>query len=362
MIRMNQSSVRVLGSIALAAFVSVSALGSAGCNGRSTQQPNHGAGQWNGGGPPNQGYPNQGYPNQGYPNQGYPQGTQPYPQGTQPYPQGTPPAAPVTNDPINGGDISWMRQRTAGVLAELVAALPAAQQQRVSGIPLIVDSAVGEVNAYAACDKGGRAAMAVTDGLLDVAGHLAQFKATDEIFGTKKTDAYIQVLATQQKPGKPVVQPPPGFIDGNQHVDGRKVARQNVLFDEELAFIMGHELGHHYLGHTGCVGGGIPGLADIGRLLSNTVPVFNQPNEVSADIAGTQNLLNAGRVRQGAKWSEGGAMLVLGFFAGIDRMSPQDIVFGFERSHPPTTFRVPIVQQAAQNWRSSGGQSVPMGF
>lgn len=283
-----------------------------------------------------------------------------------PAPWGPPPAPPpagfVQNDPINAVDIGWMRQRMAQVHGELVNALPPAQRQRIEGIPLFSDPTVGEVNAFAACDEQGVALMAVSDGLLDVTGHLAQFRATDEIFGTRQLDAYIQLVATQQKPGRPVVRPPPGFVNPAHHVDPRKVARQNVLFEEALAFVVGHEMAHHHLGHTGCARGGRTGVqpADIGRVLSRAAPVFNQPNEIGADVAGTNNLLTAGSRRQGARWNEGGAMLVLNFFAGLDRLTPADIVFGFERTHPPPTFRMPVVQQAAQTWRLTGG--VPLLF
>jgi hypothetical protein len=275
------------------------------------------------------------------------------------------PASPVGNDPINAVDIPWLRNRAGVVLADLVAALPSAQKQRVQGVPLFADPTVGEVNAFAACDDQRMPLMAVSDGLLDVMAHLAQFKANDEIFGGQRTQAYIQLLATRQQPNQPIVQPPPGFADPAQHVDARKVARQNVLLDEELAFVLGHELAHHYLGHTGCAnGGGSRGVspADFGRLLSRAAPIFNQPNEVASDVAGTNNLLSAGKVRSGAKWTEEGALVVLNFFAGLDRMSAVDVLFGFERSHPPPLLRMPIVQQTASTWRFTGGAQLPFPF
>jgi len=244
-------------------------------------------------------------------------------------------------------------------MLELVAALPATQKQRVDGVPLFADPTVGEVNAFAACDDQGLPLMAVSDGLLDVVAHLAQFRATDELFGSRRADAYIELIATKQRPGQPIVRPAAGFVDPAQHVDGRKVARQNALFDEEVAFVIGHELAHHHLGHTGCaIGrGGSRGVhpSDLGRLLSRTAPIFNQPNEVGSDVAGTQNLLTAGSRRQGVKWTEGGGLLVLQFFSGLDRMSSTDILFGFERSHPPPALRLPIVQQTAGAWRLTGG-------
>jgi hypothetical protein len=159
-----------------------------------------------------------------------------------------------------------------------------------------------------------------------------------------------------------VVRPPIGFVDPLQHIDGRKVARQHQLFDEQVAFVLGHELGHHHLGHLGCTAPGGTGAtaAQLGRLLSRALPAFNQPNEIAADIAGTNNTLDAGKRRtQGHRLTEGGAMLTLDFFAGLDRFTPSTVVFNFERSHPHPLLRKPIVAQTANNWRNTGGVGFP---
>jgi hypothetical protein len=252
-------------------------------------------------------------------------------------------------------DIVWLRNRAQEVIGELTAALAAGPQQRVRGIPLVVDDKVGEVNAFAACTKSGKAVMAISDGLLDIEAHLAQAKATDEIFGTNKTDEYIRLLAQQQQPDRPVVRPPLGFFAPAQHLDPRKVQRQHQLLDEQVAFVLGHELAHHYLGHLPCTAGAVS-AAEVGLVLSSVIPAFNQPNELAADVSGTNNVLTAGSRRGGYRWTEGGALLTMRFFAGMDQFSPIDIVFGFERSHPPPLIRRPVVQQAAAAWRATGGR------
>jgi hypothetical protein len=330
-------------------------------------------------------YPQGQYPQGQYPQGQYPQGQYPqgqYPQGQYPqqpapggYQQGQyppanpgvpgqavqPPAAqppassaPVLNDPINSINIPWLRDRAQNVMRELIAALAPAQQSRVQGIPLIIDDEVGEVNAFAACSKG-KAAMAISDGLLDISAHLAQAKATDEVFNTRTLDPYIEMLAKHQRPGQPVVRPAPGFFQQQQQVDGRKVARQHQLLDEQLAFILGHELAHHYLGHLPCTAQGGLSTAELGHVLSSVVPGFNQPNELAADVAGTNNLLSAGKRRTTNQLSEAGALLTMAFFSGLDRLTPGDILFGFERSHPPPQIRSPVISQTAVTWRATGG-------
>ncbi|MEZ4226873.1 MAG: M48 family metalloprotease [Polyangiaceae bacterium] len=322
--------------------------------------------------PPGYGQPGYQQPGQpGYaPQPGY--GTQPpavgAPPNGAPPPSTTAPAPPpvtnlppVANDPINAVDINFLRTRAQAVIQELIAALGSQNQSRVNGIPLIVDDRVGNVNAFAACTQSGKSVMSISDGLLDIEAHLAQTKATDEIFGTNKTDEYIKYLAKYQKPNAPIVRPPAGFFNPTQQTDARKVKRQHEILDEQIAFVLGHELGHHYLGHLPCTasGAGAVTAAEAGHILSGVIPIFNQPNELAADVAGTQNVLAAGNRRAAYHWTENGGLLTMQFFSGLDSFSPVDIVFGFERSHPPPFVRTPVIKQTAASYRSGNTSPLP---
>jgi hypothetical protein len=127
-----------------------------------------------------------------------------------------------------------------------------------------------------------------------------------------------------------------------------------------MAFVMGHELGHHYLGHLPCTSVSPLNLAQIGAVLSDAVPAFNQPNEVAADMVGINNALTMGSHRAGYHLTEGGALLTMQFFAGLDQLTASSILFGFERSHPPPQLRTPIIQQTANSWRATGGVGLPI--
>ncbi len=292
-------------------------------------------------------------------------GQQPPPQPTQQAPGPQPNLGPVANDPINNTDIAFLRQRAGVVLKELVAALPDAKRGKVQGIPLFSDPTVGEVNAFAACDDQGQPLMAVSDALLEVMAHSARFRAYDELFGGGKLDSYTTLVAKNYRPKKPLPRPGPGFVDPAQDADGRKVARQAVLLDAQLAFVLGHELAHHHLDHTGCAnGGGSRGVSvgDFGRMVSRAAPFLNQPNEIAADVAGTQNLLSAGKRRTTSQFQEDGALLSLNFFGALDRLTPEAILFGFESTHPHPSIRIPIVQQTASSWRMTGGNVLPFPF
>lgn len=296
-----------------------------------------------------------------YPTAPAPQGTVPPGATASPVPTPVPTVAlpAVSYDPINAVDLTFLRGRALAVLGELVQYLPAPQQARVSGIPLITDSTVGEVNAFASCTRDGKTAMAISDGLLDIQAHLAQARAIDELFGSRKVDEYVRFIAQYQKPKAPIVRPN-GMFDPLQTVDGRKVKRQHEVLDEQIAFVLGHELAHHYLGHLPCTASSGLSAAEVGRVLADTVPAFNQPNELAADMAGINNVLTAGARRQGYHFTETGALLTMQFFAGIDQFSAVDIVFGFERSHPPPVVRTPVIQSTVASWKAGGGQGLPI--
>jgi Peptidase family M48 len=300
--------------------------------------------------------PQGGYVPPPQPQGGYVPPPQPPPpqQGYAPPPP--PPVVPVVSDPINTVDLPYLRAMAKAVLGELVAALPPQHQPKVQGVPFVVDANNGgEINAYAGCDEKNLPFMAVTDGLLQMESYLAQLQATDEIYGTHKLDAYLKYFAQEQKPRQPVLVPPAGTIDPVQHVDPRKVARQHQLLEEQLAFVLGHELGHHYLGHTGCANGqsGDRGftLGDIARLGERVLQPFNQPNEVDADRVGVDDLLAAGARRQGYHWTEQGAVLTLDFFAHLEQLTWMSLL----SSHPNPGARMPFIGIEVARFRSSGG-------
>lgn len=265
-------------------------------------------------------------------------------------------------DAINATDIGFLRAEATSIIRELVATLPPLQQGRVANIPIVVDSTPGEVNAFATCTSSGKAAMAITDGLLDIQAHLARAQAYDEIARTSKVAEYIQLIARKQQPKHPVVQPAPGFFDPSIDNQPQKLARQREILDEQIAFVLGHELAHHYLGHLPCTGAGNIPLAEVGQLLASNVPLFNQPNEIAADMSGLNDALTTGARRAGYHFTEGGALLTMQFFSGLDQSSPIDILFSFERDHPPPAVRIPIIQQTANAWRTTGGRGLPYPF
>lgn len=315
--------------------------------------------------PPNYGYPQQGYPQQqGYPpQQGYPQ--QPYPQQGYPQQQGYPPAntAPqAASRPLLAplvGPAAW-QQELRNVIGELMNVLSASNQSLVRGIPLVFDP-TSEVNAYAGCDEQGAPYLAATAGILEAIDAISQTKATDELFGTRTYEAYSNAVlpALSQTPNARAGLPM-GIIPANLGPDPRRWSRAHEIYDELLAFTFGHELAHHYLGHTGCAKGQAAGAGPdplrLGRLVT-MIPTFNQFAESAADSAGTINALDAGRARRPQyAWSETGGVLLLSYFADIERLGggggPLSLLspVQFLRTHPNPLARIPLVQTVARTW------------
>jgi hypothetical protein len=260
---------------------------------------------------------------------------------------------------------AFIRQDSKMVLDELVAALDDASRAKVRGIPLAVIEDPKEVNAFAGCDKTGKAFMGITAPLLTLQAASAEARAYDELFGARKYEAYVDSVAGMVRSGKPVRGLAPGQLPLPQAIDPRKLARQRQIYDEQVAFVLGHELAHHYRGHTGCANGAASAgvtAEDVGRLLSNAVPIFNQPMEVDADVFGVRNMLNAGARRQGGAWNEEGAMMTLDFFNRLSGLGPEVLLLGFLQTHPHPAVRVPIVQGTARQWqreRGSGSTTPP---
>ncbi len=266
-----------------------------------------------------------------------------------------PPSRPMLGPLM--GPAAWQAEARA-VAKELVASLSPQNQARVSSIPLVFDPNPNEVNAFAGCDDGGAPFVAATEGLLDAIDAISQTKASDQLYGTQSYEAYVGTVAPRlvTKGGGSALLPA-GAIPPQYWIDPRRVSRAHEIFDEIVAFAFGHELSHHYLGHTGCAngqaGGFGPAIAQLGLLASSVWPLVNQPNEAAADLNGCLNMLDAGRARAPAAypWTEQGGLSLLDFFARLERASGESPWLGFLRTHPNPGLRIPLLQTIAATWK-----------
>jgi hypothetical protein len=253
--------------------------------------------------------------------------------------------------------VAWQAE-ARGVATELVAHLGSVNRALVATIPLVFDPNPNEVNAFAGCDDGGAPFVAGTEGLLEAIDGISQTKATDELYGTQTYNAYVGMVAPRlvTKDGGSALLPA-GVVPPTYWIDPRRISRAHEIFDEIVAFTFGHELSHHYLGHTGCAHGQSsgfgPAIAQLGQLASSVLPFVNQPNETAADMNGCLNLLDTARARSQAAyaWTEEGGLWLLDFFARLDQASGANPWLGFLRTHPNPGLRIPIVQGTATTWR-----------
>jgi hypothetical protein len=313
--------------------------------------------------PPSYYPPPYGYPPPPY-GQPAPYGQPPYAPAPAPGPAPSPAPAPGPNRPLLPGLVGaamWQAE-TRAVLQELEANLSPDKQQLIAGVPLEFDPDPTQVNAFAGCDDSGAPFIAGTEGLLEAIDGIAQTKATDELFGTRTYDAYsAAVTPSLVSPQGGSAMLPGGIIPPQLWPDPRRISRAHEMFDELVGFTFGHELSHHYLGHTGCAHGqpaGVPPpVSDLGRMLSNAVPLFNQPNEIAADSAGCINVLDTGLARstRAYRWTEEGGLWLLDFFARMEGAAGSNPLMGFLRTHPNPGLRIPIVQGVAATWHLQHG-------
>ena len=285
----------------------------------------------------------------------------PAPAPALPGPQAPPgPAAPPSAArPLLGplvGSAAWQAEVRA-VAKELVANLSAEYQPRVATVPIVFDPNPNDVNAFASCDNNNAPFVEGTEGLLDAIDAISQTRATDELFGTQTYQTYANLVAPGivSKGGASALLPA-GVIPPAYWADPRRISRAHELFDETVAFTFGHELSHHYLGHTGCAmqqAGVLPqAMAQLGQFLTSGPATFNQPNEMLADNYGCRNTLDAGRARSGVayRWTEGGGLWLLDFFQHLSRAAGATPFVSILLSHPDPSLRIPLVQAAAASW------------
>jgi hypothetical protein len=244
------------------------------------------------------------------------------------------------------------------VIAELKNNLTAEQQKLVAGVPLVFDPNPNDINAFAGCDDSGAPFVAGTEGLLEAIDAIAQTRATDELYSTHTYDDYTRtVLPRLVSSSSASAALPPDVIPMQYWIDVRRASRAHEIFDEVVAFTFGHELAHHYRGHTGCAHGQPadvpPDASKVMRALSSAISVINQFNENEADEYGCFDVLATGRARRsaGLAWTEEGGLWLFDFFSRLDNAAGANPLVGFLRTHPAPGWRIPQVTFWANTWR-----------
>jgi hypothetical protein len=271
------------------------------------------------------------------------------------------PAPPGSHDANGFLRRPFLEEEAGRVHRALVEALPPRERAQMQSVPFRVVQEDDEPNAAAGCQRGS-AIMMITSAMLELAAGIAETKAYDEVAGTDTHRQYVDTVVAQIRGRQRVTGPPPSMHAPPHALDRRKLARQRHLYAQQVAFIVGHELAHHYRGHTGCIAGRTTQeqeADELGRLLARAVPTFSQPREVEADLWGVTNVLEAGHGRAGGAWTEEGALLNLEFFQQLTERGGPDLAMVFLSTHPLPSLRIPLVRYVAQSW-APGRQPPPV--
>jgi Zn-dependent protease with chaperone function len=243
----------------------------------------------------------------------------------------------VAKDALHTGAMEPLHAMAQKTLAALVDVLGDTKKHAVENVTLDFEGGIADVNAYATCAGYDRPTVIITDGLLEILRQLALARATDDRFGTDRVQTYMRWSLSHHGQVPAVDQ---------QYGDDRRASELAwSLFIDELAFVIGHELAHHYLGHVGCH------RADIGQLALHVVPLFSQAAELAADAGGVENTLEVGRDKQ---WTEDGAILVMQFFRS--QQTIEGFVLAFIQTHPLAEIRLPTITATADIWRATDGR------
>ena len=254
----------------------------------------------------------------------------------------------------------YMRQRPATVIAELISALPDISKAKVKGIPLQVIEDPKEVNAFAGCSQKGGAFMGITAPLLLIMARTSEARAFDELYGTAKYAELSNGIATEVRAQKTVAGPP---------AVSYRSPRRSILASWRAKIFSSMSRWRSSWGtNSRTTTADTPDAPMVRRPAASRrrtwaaycrapCPLFNQPNEIEADVQGTWNLLDTGSHRQGGNWTEEGALMALDFFSRLESLGVENVLLGFLLTHPLPQFRLPIVQNAAAQWRNNGGKA-----
>lgn len=269
----------------------------------------------------------------------------------------TAPLPPGALEPDGSFTLPFLEQEAQYLLSTLAANLEPGQRARVANIPLNFMNTLSEVNAAAGCTRGGRAFMVATAAILVLHAATAEARAVDEVAGTRLLQEYTDRTVRLVHREQVVRGLPDGAVPPAMAFNPQKLARQRYLYDVQMAFVLGHELAHHYRGHTGCAHGAPAtaqqgDLEDLQRAVSNLAPLFNQPLEVEADTWGTVDVLDTGSRRATARWTEEGAVMSMDFFQRLEGLGGNSPLLFFVRSHPPAAVRRPVIQLWSSQWRA----------
>ena len=237
-----------------------------------------------------------------------------------------------------GGTPAWADDTATEMVQELATQLQSTltptERNALSDLVAVADPDDKHINAYAGCTDLGIPVIVVTGELIKVAISLSMADNTHQL------DRYMAYAVAKIDAGEPPYFPKAWLT---HDYDAEKASE---TFGSIMALVIGHEMGHHLLGHTGCVG---HGRGDTERSVRRQLPVLNQELETAADVHAVNNLLDTALVYHLAYTAEAGTLLFQ-FFGKLESSSIGSSM-GYFRTHPRSASRIAVLRAAAANWQ-----------
>ena len=252
-----------------------------------------------------------------------------------------------------------------GQLSELVAALTAPDQRKVSGLYLAFDSSTTDVFSLPACDDDGDYVVVLTEALLRLAESLALAQATDELRGTHVVDGYGALLARATVSGArgplpgghaaPLPAPPDEAVAGVAPFGKERAVgeRAHTLFKDLLLWLVAGEVAHVIAGDFTCPH---PTAAHEHadetwtpeeHLTALSGARSRMGDQTRADAWATVSLLALGR-------SESAPLGFLDLLAPVEHVGGGQERIWYLAIHPGSAFRTRALKTAAAAWREAG--------
>jgi hypothetical protein len=246
---------------------------------------------------------------------------------------------------LEGADL---RTRTQAELRKLVAALPASDQKRLTGVYVAFESSVSDPAAQVACDDDGDYVVVVSDAMLRLAAHVARASVYEETSGKGKVEMYASFVARSQIPGRRLLPPPHGF-----YTTMPEPSSYEEHLADTLAFIVSRELTHLRRGDLVCPkptptkerGDDVWTTAEQRSAIEVAKAVYSANRQTERDSEAVASVVDMGHGLQGG-------LALLRFFAQVELdsrdspvVTPSRFCTSYAMLHPNAAARLAVVQQ-----------------
>lgn len=268
-----------------------------------------------------------------------------------------PPVAPAPTDPQGRMRYSALDALARKVFRELLAGMPASDRKRMPRTELRIEVAPTGIMATARCTGIRRALIQLDSGLLVLFAGFAETAAQLALHPNDEASqnaaaAFLRYARAAMYAQARTPRSDLAAIPQSQRVAESKRRLQTHLFEEVVAFMIAHEIGHVTTNLAWCEPV-VPGDSGAFRALmrQSEPPSAQQPIEYEADAAGMRLVLAARRGDRTVRFSRAGGLGLMTLYAAFEH--PTEL-YDPSRTHPHALLRRQRLGKLAQPGRSAG--------